>query len=501
MRFFSIIRGLLIAAILPLVATSCNEDSSTTSVYVDYGTLAVTKFSVRYPSEKSRTASDTAYFSIDLNNGVIFNADSIRPGVDVSKLVTSISYNAAVDSVLVIMDGGTTRTGRVDYKKNPGDSIDYTGRVSLLLKYGDMQKEYRVRLNVHKEYADSLRWDEANVRPLPSLRPDPTAQKTILLDNGVAVSLIREADGAYTFARSDDAFQKDVESGAAHLPFTPRIESLSVAGDKIYLLSDSGELWQSSDQAATWTTTGQTWENVIGPYLETIVGIRLDGDKRLFAQYPVLNLNEKELPADFPVDGFSNFVTLQNKWTLSPVAFFMGGVKTDGKLSPATWAFDGAEWICLNDGDIDAMEQASIIPYYYYRRNIHNTGDEEFRVWMLIGGRKADNSINRNVYISYDNGVSWRLGKTSLQLPECIPAMWGCDNIVVSTKLDADLSDNWSTEFKSSTKQRIPWQVEGGIISWNCPYIYLIGGYGPDGKLYNTIWRGVLNRLTFTPII
>ena len=50
-------------------------------------------------------------------------------------------------------------------------------------------------------------------------------------------------------------------------------------------------------------------------------------------------------------------------------------------------------------------------------------------------------------------------------------------------------------------QQRIPWQVEGGIITWECPYIYLIGGYGPDGKLYDTIWRGVLNRLTFTPII
>ncbi len=74
MRFFSIIRGLLIAAILPLVATSCNEDSATTSVYVDYGTLAVTKFSVRYPSEKTRTASDTAYYSITQHNYDHINA-------------------------------------------------------------------------------------------------------------------------------------------------------------------------------------------------------------------------------------------------------------------------------------------------------------------------------------------------------------------------------------------------------------------------------------------
>ncbi|MDE7443730.1 MAG: hypothetical protein K2M65_06190, partial [Muribaculaceae bacterium] len=38
------------------------------------------------------------------------------------------------------------------------------------------------------------------------------------------------------------------------------------------------------------------------------------------------------------------------------------------------------------------------------------------------------------------------------------------------------------------------------IEQWECPYIYVFGGYDADGKLQNTVWRGVINRLSFKPI-
>lgn len=497
MRNISKTLGFALVALMTLFA-SCNEESSV-NPYIDYGTLAITDFSLR--SSKQTTGVDSVYFTIDLRRGVIYNADSLKPGAKIDKLVTNISYKGTMDSVLVIMEGGTTRTGRLDYKANPTDSIDYTGRVTILLKGSGLEKKYDVKLNVHKQYADSLHWNETAVRRLPSRMESPLAQKTVMIADPTALSIIREADGRYSAVYSNDAFASDVTRNDIEFPFTPRIESLTAADGTIYMLDTDNNLWSSENRGETWSQTGQVWDNIIGPYLNTIVGLRTVDGKRMFAQYPLLNLNQKEIPADFPLSGFSNFVTLQNKWTLSPVAFFAGGLKADNSLSGATWAFDGSEWIVLNDdNDLPAMEQPSIIPYYYYRRS-SSTNYNEFKVWMLIGGRKADNSVNRTVYISYDNGVNWTMASTQMQLPEAIPAMWGCDNIVVSEKKSANLSDNWTVTPTSGKPARISYELDGEIITWDCPYIYLIGGYGPDGRLFDTIWRGVLNRMTFVPII
>ena len=123
----------------------------------------------------------------------------------------------------------------------------------------------------------------------------------------------------------------------------------------------------------------------------------------------------------------------------------------------------------------------------------------EYNVWLLVGGKKEDGSFNRDVYISYDNGVNWTLGTSSMQLPDIIPAMAYCDNIVVNLDKSGDLSAGWSRA--GSPRHRVNYWVDGDKITWECPYIYLFGGYSPDNKLYTTIWRGVLGRLTFMPVI
>ena len=44
-------------------------------------------------------------------------------------------------------------------------------------------------------------------------------------------------------------------------------------------------------------------------------------------------------------------------------------------------------------------------------------------------------------------------------------------------------------------------RVSQDVSSWTSPYIYLFGGVNEDGNVCNEVWRGVLNRLTFKPII
>lgn len=113
----------------------------------------------------------------------------------------------------------------------------------------------------------------------------------------------------------------------------------------------------------------------------------------------------------------------------------------------------------------------------------------------------ADGIFNRTIYISYDNGVTWHRGGNQLQLPEVVPSMSGCDNIVAEHPMEGNLSDNWKIARSGKGPRRISFTTEGDRVMWDCPYIYLIGGQSPDGHLYDTIWRGVLQRLTFMPVI
>lgn len=486
--------------ILPLLllipVAACNEKADP-STDIDTTSLAVSSFSIKLNREIS--GLDSVYFAIDLDHGVIYNPDSLAPGTPINRLVATIGYSSAVDKAVIVMENDTA-TNEINYMKNPTDSIDFTGKVTFTLSKGDFSKSYRIKVNVHNEYADSLRWDEFAMAKLPSRLSDPVAQKTVTMADTTAVCLIQEKDGSFTMSASHNLIDNIWDKKEVSLPFTPDISSFTAAENKIYILNDKRELYEG-DLTGAWTNTGRVWESIIGGYLNTVVGLESNGATTVFAQYPQTDLDTSApVPATFPHTGYSTFVTLKNKWTNSPVAFFVGGRQSDGALSNDTWAFDGENWVTLNDGDVPELEGATIVPYYYYRTTTSGNTLVEFNVWMLLGGKTKD-GYNRDVYISYNNSVNWAKGSELMQLPKEFPAMSNCDNIVMSTEKKANIANNWKIVKRSGKKQRLPYQVDGETIIWECPYIYLIGGIGEDGKLCNSIWRGVLSRLTFVPII
>lgn len=490
---------------LPVLALSvlgmgslCSCNSESTDYYLNPVNLAVTSFSLK--KDTKNPGLDSVYFSIDLEHGVIFNADSLRKGTPIDKVIPEITFSSAVSEATIIMSGGTTREGEVDYKSNPTDSIDFTGNVELRVKAadGEIGMTYRIKVNVHQTETDSLFWDEVSYRGLTSKYPNPVNMKTVEVAGNV-VSLIEENNGSYSIARYESMAPMKMNLETTTFPFIPDIRTFNATAGSLWMLDSNGSLWQGETDFSNWNNTGETWCSMIGVYNSSVIGLKKEGNATVFAQYPLVDLNEIEIPLDFPVSGYSNFVTLSNKWTLSPVAFFTGGVKADGTLSSGTWAFDGKEWILLNDGGLPAIEGASIIPYYNYRPSASGDSMIEYNVWLLIGGRTDSGGFNRNVYVSYNNGVDWTLGTSSMQLPEEIPATIYSDNLVIDITKEADLSDGW--KYLKKRPKRISYSVDGDIITWECPYIYLFGGYSPEGRLYTTIWRGVLGRLTFTPII
>lgn len=494
--------GFLSVLILSLFA-SCNssEDAGTTTEEtnpVNLPNVAVMKFSLKN-DRKIMENLDSVFFSIDLDHGVIFNADSLPKDTKIDKLIPVIKYTDFVTSAVINMEGGTTRTGTVDYKKTPNDSIDFTGRVTLTLQSEDnISKEYEIKVNVHKENPDSIVWHSVASLGLPYLSAAPVVSKAVDF-KGVALLINLESDNSYSLARSSDLFENQWSVTSLNVNFTPDIHSLAASTDALYMLSSTGELYSSPD-GEIWTDTGESWSTIIGGYNETVIGIRTSGSGLSFAQYPQRNLIPTSPEQDFPVKDFSNFVSYNNKWSSSPIAFLCGGILADGSYSDVTWGFDGYNWVKLSTGNLPALAGVVLIDYYAYRE-VTTGRKDEFKVWLLMGGEKADGSLSSEVFLSFDNGVNWLRASSGLQLPPEVPPMKCWSSIVQFTPFDTSLSDAWKVQDSRRARPKINWSVDGDILSWEAPYIYLLGGFDETGRQNNVMYRGILNRLRFAPII
>lgn len=484
-----------------LGVAACNEEKKT--AIEEYGAdsaVAITNFKLKADS-KVLTNLDSVFFSIDLKNGVVFNADSLPAGTKVTDLIPVISYPSSTQAAVITMEGGEKREGEVDYYKNPSDSIDFTGNVSIKLTAQDgvTTRTYRLKVNVHKLVSDSLMWDKVAVSPIPSRSGNPTAQKSVSRDN-TAYCLVREQDGSLSIATSatpgPDSWQ--IRTVAENGTFD--IRTFSVTDDAFYILDTDGRLYSSED-AVSWTDTGKRWINIIGGYQSTLLGIDSENGTLRHAYYPA-NFTATPLESGFPVKGYSNTGIFSNKWSVEPICLMVGGYDADGQTTDGVWAFDGGTWAKLSEHPVGKISGGALIPYYIYRTSKVSWIQTEFQVWLLLGGTLPDGTLNRTVYLSYDNGVNWQQAVDYMQLPEYIPSLTQCDPMVLTMDKNASISDAWT---KKPSRRVAPWYIkhetDGDNISWQCPYIYLFGGINADGAFSNAVWRGVLNKLTFTPLI
>lgn len=483
------------------MATSCNEktEESTETTYMPSSTAAVTQFTLK--SRITKLKLDSVFFSIDLNRGVIFNADSLPVGTDVSKLLPVISYTSSASAVkLTYTSGGEKK--ELDYKSNPSDSIDFSSPVKLTVTAEDEKttRDYTIKVNVHTQVPDSLVWDKLAVTPLPSLQGSPKAQKTVQFKS-TTYTLLQEKDDSFTLAVADDVLAGKWTRHTPGFGFLPDVRTLTAMGDNLFMLDSSGVLHASAD-GLVWTSTGEVWTNIIGAYGDALLGMRNDGGRLVHTAWPKdSGIKEQPVDKDFPVSGYSDFVQFSNRWTTLPIGFMTGGCLADKSLTEKTWGFDGDSWEVLSSGMTPAVEGASIVPYYVYRKTSSSLVQTEFSVWMLIGGRLADGNNNRTIYVSYDNGVNWYAADTQMQLPEYFPGLSYLDALMVEWPKQASLEGIWQTRSarRMPPMARIKYEVEDYEVSWDCPYIYIFGGLLDNGGQSDEVWRGVLNRLTFIP--
>lgn len=433
---------------------------------------------------------DSVFFSIDLIKGVIFNADSLPKGTDVTHLVPVISTIEGASSITMTVQRPGLSDTTYTYKTNTEDSIDFTHPVALNVVSPDglTSMNYTIYVNVHQVEPDSLTWNLEEGTRLNTRFATIDAQRTV-----------RGRDCLYTLVRSGQRYSMGVTRGIADMgsklleelpssvaevsfPFTPDIESLATFADELYILDTAGNLYRSSDSGATWTAAGRTWRSIIGDYDgRMMLGITAGATPAI---EDALSAATWPLPQGMAVENFSAPVTYAFSMASAPQMLVTGGRTAAGALTGHTYGFDGTSWARVSKTALPvALESLTVVPYYTYGGQWSSLRD--FKTLVAMGGRDARGAVNDTTYISTDYGYNWRKAEQHLQLPKQISGFYDAQAYVLSTTLDAPVI--------------VP-AIAKPIESWPCPYIYLFGGVGADGKTSDMMWRGTINRLTFKPI-
>lgn len=491
--------------------SGCNKDSDSFVAEGDFGNCSVTAFSIA-KDDSVLAKLDSVYFSIDLVNAVIFNADSLPKGTRTDKLIVKISTASASACDLTFHDPKAKRDTTISFISNPNDSINFAdGPVKLTVtSYDGLKKrEYSVKVNVHQVEPDTLYWDKASFRPLPGKLSAPTAQKTV--DYKGKVYCLTSAADAASLAVCENPYTGDWTETFVSLPSEADVATFTASSDALYILDAHGNLYKSAD-AASWTPTGERMDWLYGGYEDKVLGARKDSDGWKHVAYPSGAVTA--MPAGCPVSGTGQMIVYETKWSATPLALFVGGRDAAGLLVGSAWGYDGRVWAKISSRDIDERENVALFPYFTPRVNKTNWRVTERSVLIAVGGNYESSEgpvVSNTVYVSYDQGITWEEASSYLQLPDYIPAFTSAQAIVRNTTLDESMSRSASADgWTAMSGNRLPvWatpvpfktsRVSQAVTEWECPYIYLFGGTDAAGHLNDAVWKGVIRRFTFRPL-
>lgn len=500
---------LILGVVVVSSIASCNSDSDYSYQSVQYSSTIVTHFNLK-DNKNVLTSLDTVFFSIDLVNARIFNADSLPYGTKINKLPVSITTDRCrVIELTMRLDNGSDTT--INYLTNSNDSINFAhGPVKLhVVSYDNQeQRDYLIEVNVHQIIPDSLYWDKMARRDLPSTFT-PKAQKTVKLGDK-AYCLTSNGNGSYEIASTADPAAGDWSVSTANFAFTPDVNSLTATSEALYILSTDGALYTSAN-GANWSTchTNSRWTTIVGGYNSTLLGIRQENAGEYYhTTFPTANTPEKKVGEGFPIGELSNTVLIGNKWAEYPQLIMTGGKLADGSLSASTWGYDGRTWARLGSDLPKSTASASLLSFDVAVTDSVTWTVTEMPALLLFGGRDA-NGINSVTYISRDMGMTWKQADNLLQLPAYITPRQSAQPLVFESTLRAT-SRSGRDAWQAIKPTPIPgWWIPADaassravapITQWQCPYIYLFGGYDSNNNLFNDIWKGTINRLTFKPL-
>lgn len=495
------------ALLMALFIVACNSDDDTPTSTFDtsgYYSVEVSSFSLE-ANDSVLTNLDSVFFSIDLDNARIFNADSLPVGTKINKLVLNIGLPTLKEATIYPYD--YTAADTVDYLNNSTDEIDFSkgpARLHLVSANGEVTRDYTIEINVHKTQPDSLVWRQTSHATLATSLAAPTEQGSVQVGDTIITFTAQGTD--YSRAITTDIYAGAWTSASATLFADANVSTATAAGSNIYMLDRSGSLYLSTDLGESWTATGATMSHIYGAYGNSLLGVReLADGSYVHTTYPATV--ETAVPATCPVSATSRSFTYTSTWSQTPMTIFVGGFTASGSATGACWGYDGTAWAEVSNTPLPEIAGMVVVPYFVSRTN-NQWQVTERTVLLAFLGITPDGDMNDDTYISYDRGVNWSKASGYLKLPDEITRVEGANGFVVAETMTASravsawmpMADGRLPHWYSVAPYAGASRASKPITEWECPYIYIIGGRTSAGTLSTDMWRGVINRLTFKPL-
>lgn len=473
---------------------SCNKDSDDDDTYTystSNQTTLITAFGLQTDADVLDNL-DSVYFTVDYDKGQIYNADSLPVGTDITGLKVKINFLNTVSSAMFSINGATVQSDTtIEYTSAMTTKLDFTGKTLLTVTSANKQqvKVYDIKVLVHKVNPDSLAWPQSWRRDLPGYDGNVKTHKVVKM--GDTYIALASQGTEYRLLAAADPGQGTWQQSVVSLPFTPQVSTLTATDDALYMLADDGMLYTSPD-GMTWTSCGVQWQGLLGVYDNRVLGLMGSSDGYYHDEYPrTEGFIPSQIEEGFPVRGTSNMIQSDATWALSPQAMLVGGYDANGKLTNNVWGYDGLHWGRINSttgGNLPAVSDATLFSYYTYKElpGVRRYGRQE--TWYLMGGKLTNGTLNGKIYLSNNKGISWAEGDSTLSQASYMPKFYGAQALVGTMTRSVDAAS------------MMPRRVATPVTTWECPCIYLFGGYNSQGELLPYVWRGVYIRLSNYPL-
>ncbi len=497
---------LLVALMASAFAASCNSDEEEEFLSHDpsKNALMVNTFALQ-KNDSILVNLDSVFFSIDLERGVIFNADSLPRGTKVNRLVIDMTMSAVTKAEITMpTDRGTDTV--IDFLRNSTDSINFSrGYVKLHMESAnkEYERDYTIYVNVHKVDPDLLAWNELASAALPSAFTDADAQHTVEYQ-GRVLCFTRKGS-AYSVASTDNPDSGTWTTETVDFPADADLNTLTAGTTTLFICDSNGDLHSSADGGKSWSATGAKMSHIYGTIGDQAIGVTTDGAGYTHVTYPATTSTAVE--SDCPVSATSPALVFTTEWSEQPMMFISGGITASGELSDQTWAYDGSQWACISiDGFGKGLKSPVVVPYFAFKTA---TDWKVTKRSILLAFNGLDNTgyPNGKIYVSYDRGVHWAPGSGWMEIPAQFQGGAFSQAVVLNTVMTQSRAGSRWTSLEPASLS--PWlqtvtapssRATAPITEWDCPYIYVFGGENASGQLNASIWRGVINRLQFKPL-
>lgn len=478
---------IILAASLAAGLWSCNDNEVENAVIQNFSGSNVEVKSFVLKSNFGTEDLDSLSFAVDLNKGLIFNADSLPLGTKVANALVSLGLPTVSKAEIVMhYEDPEKEDVVVDYLTSPSDSIDFSAdKVTLRLVSADegVRREYNVKVNVHQMKSDSLFWDKLPYCAIPGASSGIVATRTVHLA-GKYYTFTQMQTGAFMSSGENLADAKNWNPQSVALPDNALVGTLVASEDAMFMLDSSDKLFTSAD-GMTWSDTGESMCHIYGGYVNSILGVKKSDGKYFHVTYPATT--ETEVTDGCPVSGTSAVMIYETMWSDSPMAAFTSGKDSNGNLSGATWGYDGTTWTKLSVEAMPPAEGVSVCQYYTVSSS-PTSATTTTPVLYAFGGKKKSGAIDNKLYVSIDRGVHWAVADANLQFNDYVVKLAGAQALV------CDRTMYVPSDAAVASRAIKP------ITSWECPYLYLIGGTFENNRVNPNIYRGVINFFSFIPI-